>query len=332
MENLELRVAAGRYDTTQALFDGSVTIGGPWAVTMSTAPTLPDIFRSLLRGDVDVSEFGLTFLLRSLDAGASFAAIPAFPNRVFRHSCVYVHAGSGINRPGDLTGRTIGEFGVYGQDSGVWAKGILMDEYGFRPEKNRWVIGGLDRPAAPFDFIAHPHPADVEVTAVPAGKTLSGMLVAGEIDALFTANVPQPVLDGSPAVRRLFPDYRTVERDYYRRTGVFPMMHAVAAPRDLLTTHPGLARSVYEAFLRAKEAAADRYREGRRLYQVAHLLPWTNALFEENEALLPRDWWPYGISANRQALDTFLRYHHEQGLSRRRWTVEELFAADLLDT
>jgi 4,5-dihydroxyphthalate decarboxylase len=338
MDNLDLRVATGRFDTTEALFDGTVffdgtvTMDGPRSVTMSTAPTLPDIFRRLLRGDVDVAEFGLTFLLRALDAGASLVALPIFPTRVFRHSCVFVHAGSGITGPADLTGRTIGEFGVYGQDSGVWAKGVLMDEYGFRPETNRWVIGGLDHPAGPFDFTSHPHPEEVEVEAAPDGKTLSEMLVSGEIDALFTANVPQPVLDGSPAVRRLFPDYRTVERDYYRRTGIFPIMHAVTAPRALLAAHPGLGSVVYQAFLRAKEVAADRYRDGRRLYQVSHMLPWTNALFEENDALFGRDWWPYGVGANRRTLDTYLRYHYEQGLSARRWTVEEIFAAELLDT
>lgn len=333
-----LRIAAGTYDTTRALFDGTVTVEGVESVEVSTAPTLPEVFQRLLRGEADVAEFGLTFYLRSLETGRSlatgapFVAIPAFPNRVFRHSCVFVHAGSGITAPSDLVGRTIGEFGVYGQDSGVWAKGILMDEYGFRPERNRWVIGGLEHPMPPFDFTSHPHPDDVEVTAAPAGRTLSEMLVSGEIDALFTANVPQPFLDGSPAVRRLFPAYEPVERDWYRRTGIFPMMHTIAAPRELLDANPGLARALYHAFLDAKDVAATQYREHRRLYQVHHMLPWTNALFESNDALLPHDWWPYGISANRTALDTYLRYHHEQGLSSRRWTVEEVFLPDLLDT
>ncbi|WP_433087855.1 hypothetical protein ACQP1P_18175 [Dactylosporangium sp. CA-052675] len=321
MENL--RVAVGRGDTTEALFERD---------TVRTAPTLLDVFQLLVDGEADVAEFGLTFYLRSLDAGAPFLAVPAFPTRVFRHSCVFVHAGSGITRPEDLTGRTIGEFGVYGQDSGVWAKGVLMDEYGFRPERNRWVIGGLDRPMPPFGFTTHPHPAGVEVTAAPAGATLSGMLERGEIDALFTANVPQPVLDGSPAIRRLFGDYETVERDWYRRTGIFPIMHTIAAPRGLLASRPGLAREIYDAFLAAKETAAGRYRARRRLFQAPTMLPWANALDERNEQLFGADWWPYGIAANRTALDTFLRYHHEQGLSSRRWRVEEIFSPELLDT
>jgi hypothetical protein len=155
--------------------------------------------------DVDVSEFGLTFYLRTLDQGAPFLAIPAFPNRVFRHSSVFINAESGITGPADLDGRTIGEFGLYGQDPGVWIKGILADEYGFRPERNRWVIGGLETPAPPFGFVSHPHPANVDIRTAPDGRTLSGMLESGEIDALFTANVPQAFLDGSPRIARCSP-------------------------------------------------------------------------------------------------------------------------------
>ncbi len=333
MDDLDLRIGAFRYDTTQALFDGSVTVAGVGRTTMSTAATLPEIFERIARGDgVDVSEFGLTFLLRALDQGVPFVAIPAFPCRVFRHSCVFVNPGSGIAEPADLVGKTIGEFGVYGQDSGVWAKGILADEYGFRPERNRWVIGGLEHPATPFTFTSHPHPDDLDITTAPDGTTLSAMLDAGEIDALFTANVPQPFLDHSPHIARLFPDYEPVERDYYQRTGNFPIMHTVVARKELLDSHPGLAHAIYTAFCDAKETAARRYRQFRRLYQAPVMLPWANALMENNDRLLGEDWWPYGVSANWTTLDTFLRYHHEQGLSARRWTVEEIIAPDLLDT
>jgi hypothetical protein len=258
--------------------------------------------------------------------------LPIFPNRVFRHSSVFVNTHSGITEPGDLAGKTIGEFGFYGQDSGVWAKGILADEYGFKPRASRWVIGGLEYPAAPLDFIPHPHPAEVDVSVAPEGKTLNSMLEAGEIDALFSANVPQCVLDGSPNVGRLFPDYESLERDYYRRTGIFPMMHIVVIRKDLLRDRPGLAYRVYRAFSQAKDAAADRYRRDRRLYQVRTMVPWMNALVERDREEFPEDWWPYGISANRADLDAYLRYHYEQGLSTRRWRIEDLFVPDLLDT
>jgi hypothetical protein len=331
MSELDLRVGGFRYDTTEALFDGSVTVDGA-GITMSTGATLPDIFTRFADGETDVSEFGLTFLLRALDQGAPYVILPAFPCRAFRHSAIFVNADSGITEPADLVDRTIGEFGVYGQDPGVWMKGILAEEYGFRPEANRWVIGGLDRPAPPFGFTTHPHPEGVDITTVPDGRTLSSLLDAGEIDALFTANVPQPFLEGSPNITRLFPDYEPLERDYHRRTGNFPIMHAVAVRRELLDAHPGLARALYTAFLDAKEAGADRYRRFRFLYETPVMVPWLNPLIERNDALLGEDWWPYGVSANRTTLDTFLRYHHEQGLSARRWTVDEIVAPDLLGT
>ncbi|MCS0599787.1 ABC transporter substrate-binding protein [Streptomyces sp. LP11] len=284
------------YDTTRALFDGSVRVAGA-DVTTETADTLPEVFERLIRGaEFDVAELGLTFYLRLLETGLPYVALPIFPNRVFRHSCVFVSTRSGITGPGDLVGRTIGEFGVHGQDSGVWAKGILTDEYGFRPERNRWVIGGLERPAAPFGFIPHPHPEEVEVTTAPPGRSLSAMLDAGEIDALFSANVPQCVLDGSPHVSRLFPDFEPLERDYH-----------------------GAGRAA------GRVGPAGRYRRDRRLYQVPTMVPWMNALVERNEREFPEDWWPYGIAANRA---TYLRYHHEQGLSSRRWTVEDVFAPE----
>src|SRR3569833_600622 len=164
MTDPALTIGCFQYDTTQPLFDRSVSADG-MDVTMKTGATLPEIFERLIRGDeFDVAELGLTFYLRLLETGLPYVALPIFPNRVFRRSCVFVNTRSGITGPGDLVGRTIGEFGTYGQDSGVWAKGILSDEYGFEPARDEWVVGGLDRPSAPFGFIPHPHPDDVPVS------------------------------------------------------------------------------------------------------------------------------------------------------------------------
>lgn len=332
MTDPQLTIGCYRYDTTAALFDGSVGFDGV-DVTMKTGATLPEIFARLVRDDeFDAGELGLTFYLRLLESGLPFVALPIFPNRVFRHSCVFVNVHSGISAPADLAGKTIGEFGTYGQDSGVWAKGILMDEHGFQPARSRWVIGGLEHPMPPFDFIPHPRPADVDVTLAPEGRTLNAMLDAGEIDALFSANVPQCVLDGSPNVTRLFPDYEPVERDYHRRTGVFPIMHTIVIRRELVRERPDLAAAVCRAFTQAKDCAADRYRRDRRLYQVPTMVPWANALVERNSTEFPADWWPYGIAGNRATLDAYLRYHHEQGLSSRRWRIEDVFATEFLDT
>lgn len=332
MTNATLTIGCFEYDTTRALFDESITVDGS-DVTMETTATLPEIFERLVRGnDFDIAELGLTFYLRLLETGLPYVALPIFPNRVFRHSCIFVNTHSGITGPADLTGRTIGEFGTYGQDSGVWAKGILADEYGFQPERNRWVIGGLESPAPPFDFIPHPRPDGLEVTTAPEGATLSAMLDAGEIDALFSANVPQCVLDGSANVARLFPDFEPLERDYHRRTAIFPIMHTIVVRRDLLHERSGLAQDLYRVFSQAKDTAAEYYRRNRRLYEVQTMVPWMNALIERNGDQLGDNWWPYGIAANHTALDTYLRYHYQQGLSSRRWKIEDVFAPELLDS
>jgi 4,5-dihydroxyphthalate decarboxylase len=332
MTDHTLIIGCYRYDTTAALFDGSVALDGA-GLDMRTAPTLPEIFERAVRKDeFDFAELGLTFYLRLVESGLPYVALPIFPNRIFRHSCVFVNTHSGITTPADLTGRTIGEFGTYGQDSGVWAKGILTDEYGFDPAANHWIVGGLEFPSAPFDFIPHPHPANVEVRPAPLGSTLSAMLDTGGIDALFSANVPQCVLDRSANVTRLFPDYEPLERDYHRRTGIFPIMHTVVVRRDLLDTRPELVREVYDAFCRAKDEAAERYHRNRRLYQVQTMTPWMNALIERNESEPGPDLWAYGVTANRTTLDTYLRYHHEQGLSTHRMRIEDIVAPEFLGT
>ncbi|MBV9794503.1 MAG: 4,5-dihydroxyphthalate decarboxylase [Actinobacteria bacterium] len=332
MTDIPLTIATGPYDTTRALFDGSVGIDGA-AVTIRTARTLPDIFKKMMHTqELDVAELGWTFYLRGFGPDTPYRALPVFPNRVFRHSCVFVNRHAGISGPQDLTGKTIGEFGLYGQDSGVWAKGALADDYGFRPEANRWVIGGLDAPSGPFGFVPQIRPDGVDITDAPGDRSLGQMLEAGQIDALFTANVPQLVLDGSAKnIVRLFPDYEPVERDYYRRTGIYPMMHPVVIRNDLLAQHPGLARAVYDGFVAAKQAAEQRYQHARRLFGATLMLPWADALLDRNAESFGADWWPYGAEANRHTVDTFLRYHHEQGLGPR-LTVDEVLVPDLLGT
>lgn len=326
-------VGAFRYETTDPLFTGEVAVPEV-DLEMRTGRTLPEIFsRLLVDEEFDVAELGMTFHLRVLASGRDdFVALPLFPNRVFRHSSVFVNAHSGIERPADLVGKRIGEFGMYSQDSGVWAKGVLMDEHGFVPAANRWVIGGLDHPAEPFPFVPQTRPAHVDVRDAEPGQTLGAMIESGELDALFTANVPQVVLDGSPHVRRLFPDFEAVERDWHRRTGLFPMMHTVVVRRRLLEERPEVVRGVYDGFVAAKEHSAERYRRMRRLFEVQSMLPWANALEERNRAELGDDWWPYGVERNRASTEANLRYQHEQGLVDRRWTVEEFFAPDYLDT
>jgi len=281
----------------------------------------------------DVAEMGLTYYLRTLDFDdPPFLALPVFLARAFRHSAIYVNTACGIKTPRDLAGKIIGEFGMYGHDAGVWPKGILSDEFGLKPQQSRWIIGASDWYMKPFDFIPQPHPADVDVQPVPDGKALGEMLAAGEIDAFLSARAPKCFMDHSPKVARLFPEYERVEREYYRRTGIFPIMHIVVVRKELVAEHPELAQILYTGFCEAKDAAMQRYRMGMVEQNIKSLVPWLTPLLEENARTFPEDWWPYGVNLNRKAIDTFARYFYEQGLSPRRRTCEGLFPSSLQTT
>jgi hypothetical protein len=212
------------------------------------------------------------------------------------------------------------------------AKGILSDEFGFRPERNRWIVGGIDFPMDPIDFVPHPHPAGTDVTMAPRGTDLGAMLDAGEIDALISADVPRCVLDGSPKVRRLFPEHEAVERSYYRRTGIFPIMHTVVVTRELAEQEPEIVRAVYKGFCDAKAAEVAELTRGMTFNNMAVMVPWLTDLLARDRELLGGDWWPYGMARNRAAIEAVLRYHHEQGLTKQHLTVEEAFVPYLLDT
>jgi hypothetical protein len=193
---------------------------------------------------------------------------------------------------------------------------ILSDEFGFEPESRRWVIGAIDFPMEPIDFIPQPHPDNVAVTMAPRGADLGEMLAAGEIDALISADVPKCVVEGSPKVGRLFEDFEAIERDYFRRTGIFPIMHTVVVTRELAEREPEIVRAIYKGFCDAKNAMAEQLVRGMTFNSMAIMVPWLTRLLEADRALLGKDWWPYGINSNRAAIDAVLRYHYEQGLTK----------------
>ena len=333
MADLTLDIAFWDYDRTRALADGTVKIDSVHG-SFHSAPIVTEIFRGMIgENRFGVSELGFTYFLRTFENGMSpFIAIPVFPNRAFRHSAIFVNKASGIEKPEDLNGKTIGELALYGHDAGIMPKGILMDEFGFKPESCKWVIGGLDWPLKPIDFVPHTHPANVVVMDIGKDKELGAMLEAGEIDALISADVPKCMLEHSPKVGRLFTDYQMIEQDYYKRTGIFPIMHTVVLRRDLLAQHPELAQSVYKGFCDAKGAAAEMYKHGMIFNSMGTMFPWFSQLVERDIALLGEDWWPYGVAANRKAIDAVLRYHHEQGLTDRLFTKEDIFVPELLTT
>ncbi|WP_328855966.1 4,5-dihydroxyphthalate decarboxylase [Williamsia herbipolensis] len=326
------RMGVYRYEHTEPLFDGRVDIDGVDKPLVS-ADLISDLFREAAGGGLDIAEYGLTYFVRTFEQDDSpFLALPIFPNRHFRHSALFVNADAGIDHPSDLVGKVVGEFALWGHDPGVWMKGVLHDEYGITPDQMSWVIGGTDHPIPSFDWIPQPVPEGVDVRHAGPDQTLAEMLERGEVDALLSVDVPRAFLDGtSHRIRRLFPDHRTVERDYYERTGIFPMMHAIAVRREL-AADAAFMRDLYAGFDEAKTIVQKQYLEGASKQHMSVITPWFSDLFASNRALFGDDWWPYGTSANRTALDTFLRYSHEQGLTRRRLQVEEIVVPALLDT
>lgn len=273
----------------------------------------------------------MTYFLRTFENGESpFLAIPVFPVRAFRHGAIFTNKGSGIEGPTDLAGKRIGELALYGHDAGVMPKGILSDEFGVKPEQSRWIVGGIDFPMDPVEFVPRPVPEGVAVEYANKDVDLGDMLEAGEIDALISADVPKCVLEKSPNVGRLFEDYEAVERAYYRRTGIFPIMHTVVVTRELANEQPELVKAVYKGFCEAKDLMEGQYLKGMTFNNMNLMHPWLTKLIGENRDLMGDDWWPYGIGANRAAIDAVLRYHHEQGLTRRRFTIEDVFVPGLL--
>ena len=333
MSDHTLDIAFWNYDRTQALVDGTIKIDGVDAA-FHTARIVTEIFGHMIQDRAyDVSELGLTYFLRTMDFDdPPFLAIPVFPVRMFRHSAIYINKASGITKPQDLVGKTIGELALYGHDAGVWPKGILSDDFSIMPNQCRWVIGGIDFPIKPVDFVPQPHPDTVEVTWAAAGDDLGKMLEEGKIDALISADVPQCVLKKSPQVGRLFEDYEGAERDYYRRTGIFPIMHTVVVRKELAAERPEIVKAVYQGFCNAKTAAAEQIVKAMTFNNMATMIPWLSKLVSEDRDLLGDDWWPYGLKANRKAVDAYLRYHFEQGLSKRPLTCEDIFVPALLDT
>lgn len=337
MADRQLDIAFWDYDRCRALREGSVAISGA-APRFHTARIVTEIFEGMVAGRYDAAELGMTYLLRTMQDGARpFVALPIFLNRVFRHSAIYVNRSAGIAAPADLNGRRIGELALYSHDAGIAAKGALMDEYGFRPETCRWTVGGIDFPMKPIDFVPQLPPPGLgppglDLTLAPPDRDLGVLLQQGALDALISADIPQCVLDGDPAVGPLFPDAEAVERDYYRRTGIFPIMHCVAVTRELAEGEPELVRAIYDAFCAAKEKAQRQLVQGLTFNTMAFMVPWLPALLRADRDLLGADWWPYGIAANRVALDALLRWHGEQGITARRLTAEDVFVPYLLDT
>jgi 4,5-dihydroxyphthalate decarboxylase len=311
-------------DRTLGLYTGDVVPQGI-DLTYVAFPSPGDLFRRQAQfAEFDVCEMSSSTYLVMVSRGDDrLVGLPIFVSRNFRHGQVYVHEGAGIREPSDLRGKRVGVV-EYQITAALWIRAFLEHDHGVRPEDLTWFEGGLIVPDW-AERLAVELPSGVEVRRIPAGKTLEGMLAAGELDALVTMQPPQGFDPNGGPVRRLFPDHPVVEREYYQRTGLFPIMHMVVMRRDVYERNRWAALSLYDAFVKAKQAGAERL---RAVTGLAVSLPWLSPAIEEVDAIFGGDAFPYGVERNRHVLDALATYAFEQGLASRKVEVEELFAAE----
>jgi 4,5-dihydroxyphthalate decarboxylase len=319
MANLRLTLACGPYDRTQALRDGTISPEGIELTYLTLQPA--EIFwRMLQYREFDVSEMSLSNYTTLISTGNSpFIAIPVFPSRVFRHGYFFINPTRGITKPADLKDKR-GGVPEYSMTAAVYMRGLLQHEYGVKPSDVEWVQGRADR-------LGRALPRDVRLTQAPAGTELGDVLEKGGIDFLMTANNPLSFRRGSPNVRRLFPNYAELEKDYYRRTKIYPIMHTIVIRREIYDRDPWVALSLYKAFCRAKEHC---YQLLMETGSPKASFAWLQPMIEEEREIIGRDWYPYGIEPNRPTIEALLQYTQEHGLTDRRPKLEELFAPSTL--
>ena len=327
MSRLKLSIAVGNYDRTRPLLDGDVKIDGVDPLFMTLHPE-EIFFRAFRHAEFDVCELSLSSTTVKIAEGTSaYVGIPAFLSRAFRHTSIYIRTDRGIERPEDLKGRRVG-VPEYQLTACVWARALLEDEFGVRPADITWVRGGIEDPGRP-EKINLNLPPDVRLESAPADRSLSQLLASGDIDAMITPRPPSAFERGDPNIGWLFPDPIKAATEYFQRTRIFPIMHILGVRRDLVEKHGFLPSSILKAFTEAKDMAVRRL-EDNSATKVT--LPFVEEQVVRARSLMGRDYWSYGVDANRDLLETFLRHHHSQGLSKRKVEVDELFHPTTLES
>jgi 4,5-dihydroxyphthalate decarboxylase len=325
--SVPITLACERYDRTEALRDGRVTVAG---VDLTYLPQQVEktFFRMARFGEFDAAEMSLSsYVLGLTRENPPFVAIPVFPSRFFRHSGIYVRADSEVTEPKQLAGGTVG-IAEWQLTANVWIRGILADEYDLPVDAVSYRTGGLLEPGRP-EKLKVELPASIKVSPIGADQTLSQMLADGEIDAIYSPRAPQGFGGEGAPIRRLFADSRAAEQEYFARTGIFPTMHVVVLRRELYEKNRWLARSLFEAFSEAKALAEENFEETAALRVM---LPWFLDEAAATRELMGDDFWAYGLEPNRHVLDTFLGYALDQGIAAHPITADQLFAPETLET
>jgi 4,5-dihydroxyphthalate decarboxylase len=324
--SLHLTLAVCDYEHVREIAQGLVRADGI-TLTPLIFPSIEEITFRFTRGlEWDISElsFGKYTSLTSQGV-APMVAIPVFPSRVHRHSAIYVRADRGIRSAKDLEGRAVG-IPEWAQTAGIYVRGFLAEEYGVDLAKIRWLQAGVNEPGR-AEKVELKLPAGIQYQARP-DASLSAMLASGEVDAVISARAPAAFVPGGPVVR-LFPNYRAEEERFFRKTGIFPIMHLMTIRRTVFEQHPWVAMNLYKMFDEAKRRCFERLRD----FTCARIpLPWAAAIADEIAASYGPDPYPYGIEASRPTIEAFCRYANDQGVTHRRMTVDDLFPREVRAT
>ena len=323
---LSVTLSCGNYDRTRAIMDGRVRIEG---CEINYIPLEPEeaFFRAARYEEFDIAELSFnSYILQTSRGESRYIGIPAFVSRCFRHSMIYVRTDRGIREPADLKGKLVG-VPEYQMTALVWMRGTLEEQYGVKPSDIHWRSGGQEQPGRQERARIN-LPKDIDLQPIPAGQTLSAMLAEGKLDAVMTARAPSCFHNEAPNVDRLFPNHRDVEKDYYRKTGLYPIMHLIGIRKSLVERNPWLPASALKAFAQAKAAAMY---DLRTLAAPNLMLPWTEAETLETMTLMGKDFWRYGVKENMAEIETLARYSHAQGLAERVVPATELFAASTFE-
>jgi len=327
MSKLQLSIAIGDYDRVRPLSGGTVSIDGVDPVFLPLTPE-EIFFRAFRQQAFDVCEMSLSSsTVMAAEGTNAYVGVPVFPSRAFRHTAFYINTRSGIEKPEDLKGRRVG-IPEYQLTALVWARAILEDDHGVTPADVRWVRGGQEQPGR-VEKTALALPDEVHIEDIPPGKTLSAMLESGEIDALIAPRPPSCFERGARDVAWLYPDPAAAAAAWYRRAGIFPIMHILGVRHSLAERHPWLPGTLQKAFTQAKDMAVATLADSAA---ASATLPFLEESVAAAQRLMGRDYWSYGLEANRRVLDIFLDHHHRQGLSKRRVTPEELFHPSTFET
>ena len=327
MSKISLTLASGDYDRVRPLWDGGVSAEG-LDVNVVLLPVEEIFFRMVRYQEFDAAEMSMSSYMISKQRGTPrFVAIPVFPSRKFRHADIYVRSDSRIKKPEDLRGGRIG-VPEYQMTAFVWVRGIFQEFYGIAATDVHWFSGGTEKPGRE-ERLEITLPPAFRLTSIPKDRTLFELLRKGEIDAVFTARIPSPFVRGEAWMARLFPNFKEVEKEYYRQSGIFPIMHTVVFREDVYQKYAWAAESLYKAYCQAKDLCFERLLSSAAL-PVS--LPWFSEAMEEAFAVMGRDFWPYGLEPNRKTLGKLLQYMREQGLLREDFKpqLEDLFAPNTL--